>query len=453
MDRLFLTNSIDEIREKVILGDISFVDLAEETSRIIESYEKNFLAWVCNDGDELKLSAERAVKKFMKRRSLLALDGIPFGVKDTFNTSSFPTQMGSPIWRGFTPGNDARVVSSCVLEGGLVAGKTVTAEFAVHALNKTKNPHDIDRTPGTSSSGSAVAVATGMVPYALASQTAGSIVRPASFCGVWGMKPSFGMIPRTGVLKTTDTLDTIGFITSHAKNLRPLLNVVRVKGPNYPNVYKNVDKNRSYSKSKRRPFRVGYVKTYTWDGAEDYVKRDIENLALRIDAEQGFHVEQITLPDQEGEAHSVHQSIYNKSLAYYFMNEVKNDTDVSQIMKDMIEAGKLINLVDFRCALQRQEAISAQIDKLFEPYDFVLSVGTSSSAPLRGDEELRDPSLIWTLSHLPVVAAPAFRCPKGLPYGVQFVSSRWKDYVLLQGIEELVNRGILMSGSEPIIHV
>jgi Asp-tRNA(Asn)/Glu-tRNA(Gln) amidotransferase A subunit family amidase len=453
MDRLFLTNSIDEIREKVTLGDISFVDLAEETSRIIESDEKNCLAWVCNDGDELKLSAEKAVNKFRERGELLALDGIPFGVKDIFNTSSFPTQMGSPIWRGFTPGNDARVVSSCVLEGGLVAGKTVTAEFAVHALNETKNPHDIDRTPGTSSSGSAVAVATGMVPYALASQTAGSIVRPASFCGVWGMKPSFGLIPRTGVLKTTDSLDTIGFVTSHAKNLRPLLNVVRVSGPDYPNVYKNVDKNGSYPKSSGRPFRVGYVKTHTWDTAENYVKRDIENLALRIGAEQGFDLEEITWPDPEGEAHSVHLSIYNKSLAYYFKNEMKDDTNVTKIMKEMIEAGKLINLVDFRRALQRQETISAQISRLFEPYDFVLSVGTASSAPLRGDEELRDPSLIWTLAHLPVVAAPAFRCPGGLPYGVQFVSSRWKDYMLLQGIEELVNRGILMPGSEPIIHV
>ena len=133
--------------------------------------------------------------------------------------------------------------------------------------------------------------------------------------------------------------------------------------------------------------------------------------------------------------------------------EMKDDTNVTKIMKEMIDAGKLISLVDFRRALQRQEAISAQINRLFEPYDFVLSVGTSSSAPLRGEEELLDPSLIWTLAHLPVVAAPAFRCPRGLPYGVQFVSSRWKDYALLQAVEELVNRGILMSGSEPTIHI
>ena len=452
MERLFLTNSIDEIKEKVALGKISFVDLAEETSRIIKSDEKDCLAWVCNDDVALKLSAEDAVQKYQSRGELLALDGIPFGVKDIFNTSSFPTQMGSPIWRGFTPGNDARVVSSCILEGGLVAGKTVTAEFAVHALNETKNPHDIDRTPGTSSSGSAVAVSTGMVPYALASQTAGSIVRPASFCGVWGMKPSFGLIPRTGVLKTTDSLDTVGFITSHPKSLRSLLDVVRVNGPDYPYVYKNVDKDGPFPKPAGRPWRVGYVKTHTWDGAEDYVKRDVENMAIRIGSEQGFDLEEITWPDTEGESHAVHQNIYSKSLAYYFKNEMKDQSKVTQIMKEMIEKGKSIDLENFRRALHRQEVLCVQISKLFEPYDFVLAIGTSSSAPLRGEEELADPSLIWTLTHLPVVAAPAFRCPEGLPYGVQFVSSRWKDYMLLQGVEELVDRGILMSGSESIIH-
>ena len=117
--------------------------------------------------------------------------------------------MGSVIWKNFFPGNNARVVDKLINEGCLSIGKTVTAEFAVHELNKTLNPYDVTKTPGTSSSGSAVVVSTGMVPFALGTQTAGSIIRPASFCGVWGMKPSYGLIPRTGVLKTSDTLDLV----------------------------------------------------------------------------------------------------------------------------------------------------------------------------------------------------------------------------------------------------
>ena len=120
-------------------------------------------------------------------------------------------------------------------------------------------------------------------------------------------------------------------------------------------------------------------------------------------------------------------------------------------MKEMIEAGEGIDFADYKAALQNQERVCHQLDRLFSGYDFILSLGTATSAPMRGVEELPDPSLIWTLGHVPSVAAPVFRCPSGLPFGVQFVSRRWNDYLLLQGVEELVARGVLPSGSQPII--
>ena len=132
-----------------------------------------------------------------------------------------------------------------------------------------------------------------MIPFALGTQTAGSIVRPASFCGVWGMKPSFGMIPRTGALKTTDSLDTVGFLAAHAESLRPILNVLRVKGPDYPYVYKNVDSHGELPKASFRPWRIGFVKTHIWDEAEDYAQQSIESLAKKIDSQKGFEVEDI----------------------------------------------------------------------------------------------------------------------------------------------------------------
>ncbi len=448
--RLFLERSIPELIQDIETGSISFRDMADSTALAIEDKEVDTLAWVCFDLDKLKLEADQAFAKYKSRGSMLAIEGIPFGVKDIFNTSFFPTQMGSPIWKNFTPGNNARVVDSLLLAGGLVAGKTVTAEFAVHALNETRNPHDLSKTPGTSSSGSAAAVATGMVPFALASQTAGSIVRPASFCGVWGMKPSFGMIPRTGVLKTTDSLDTIGFIAAHAKSLRPILDHTRVRGPDYPFVYKNVDARGAYPKSEQLPWRVGFVKTHTWHHAKDYAQQAIGGLANRIGNEKGFDLEEIDWPDELLASHEAHSIIYAKSLAYYFQNEAKMSSQISPIMSEMIAAGETISLATFSAALRQQESICAKLDRLLAPYDFVLSLGTSSSAPPRGVEELPDPSLIWTLGHVPSIAAPMFRCPDDLPFGAQFISRRWNDYLLLQGIEELVDRGILPPGSQKI---
>ncbi|BAN36693.1 amidase, Asp-tRNAAsn/Glu-tRNAGln amidotransferase A subunit [Sulfuricella denitrificans skB26] len=450
MGSVFLEQSIPELIRNVGLGTLSFRDMVDATVQVINDKEADTLAWVRFDLDKLRLESEQAFLKYKGRGHLLGIDGIPFGVKDIFNTKSFPTQMGSPLWKNFTPGNNSRVVDSLLFAGGLVAGKTVTAEFAVHALNETLNPHDSSKTPGTSSSGSAAAVATGMVPFALASQTAGSIIRPASFCGVWGMKPSFGMIPRTGVLKTTDSLDTVGFVAAHAKSLRTVLDITRVKGPDYPYVYKNVDRQGVVPKASDRPWRVGFVKTHTWDTATIYARKAIEDLASRIGREDGFEVGEIEWPSDLHAAHDIHSIIYNKSLSYYFQNEKKMDSQVTPIMKKMIEAGESISPAEFRLALARQESHCERLDQLLSPYDIVLSLGTSSSAPLRGVEELPDPSLIWTLGHIPSVAAPVFRCPEGLPFGAQFVSRKWNDYLLVQGIEELVDRGILPPGSQKI---
>ncbi len=451
MRNLFLEQSIPELIQGIEQGAISFRDMADTTAQVINEKEANTLAWVCFDLDKLRLESEQAFSKYKARERLLGLDGMPFGVKDIFNTGSFPTQIGSPIWKDFTPGNNARVVDSLLFAGGLIVGKTVTAEFAVHALNETLNPHDPSKTPGTSSSGSAAAVATGMVPFALASQTAGSIVRPASFCGVWGMKPSFGMIPRTGVLKTTDSLDTIGFVAAHAKSLRTILDHTRVKGPDYPFVYKNVDTRGSYPKAGQLPWRVGFVKTHTWLTATGYARQAVQDLAIRISHEKGFEVEKIEWPDDLHAAHDIHSTIYTKSLSYYFKNEAKISSQISPVMREMIAAGESISLATFKEVIRQQEILCEKLDGILSRYDIVLSLGTSSSAPSRGFEELPDPSLIWTLGHVPSIAAPVFRCPNGLPFGGQFISRRWNDYLLIQGIEELVDRGILPSGSQEIL--
>jgi Asp-tRNA(Asn)/Glu-tRNA(Gln) amidotransferase A subunit family amidase len=451
MSALYLNHSIPELLSSIERGNLTLIDLASEVEKQIIQTEPSTFCWVSYDLESLKEESKRAHSNYMSRGRLLPLDGIPFGVKDIFNTKQYPTEMGSKLWKNFTPGNNARVVDSVIGSGGLVVGKTVTAEFAVHALNETLNPHNRTRTPGTSSSGSAAAVATGMIPFALATQTAGSIVRPASFCGTWGMKPSFGIIPRTGVLKTTDSLDTIGFFAAHGESLRTILDVVRVKGPDYPYVYRNVDKKGPYPKQLNRPWRVGFVRTHTWGAAESYVKHSIEIFVNQIASQVGFDVEEINWPFDLERSHKVHETIYNKSISYYFINEFKSRDSISPLMASMILKGGSISETQYKSALIDQELYCREIDLLFKDYDFVVSLATSSSAPARGAEETPDPSLIWTLGHLPCIVAPAFRCPNGLPIGAQFTARRWSDYTLIQGVEELITSGVLMKGSLQII--
>lgn len=442
MSSLFLDRSIPDLIGDLSSRALTTADLLHEVESKIASWENATHAWV-----HVNLAAARGMVETDATGIRSKLVGIPFGIKDIFNTKTLPTEMGSPFWKGFTPGNDARVVASLISAGALPVGKTVTAEFAVHALNDTLNPHDALRTPGTSSSGSAAAVSRGMVPFALGTQTAGSIVRPASFCGVWGMKPSFGLIPRTGVLKTTDTLDTIGFLCAHGRSLRPVLNTVRVRGPNYPFVFRNVDLPGEMPKGRSKKWKVGYVKSHIWPKAQDYAKQNLASLAAQIDRHRLFHVEEISWPEQLSESHQTHNTIYVKSLAYYFQQEVDAGTKISTTMSAMIEDGKRVTGVEFLAALEKQVTYCKIVDSLFQPYDFVLSLGTSSSAPLRHETEIPDPSLIWTLCHLPVVAAPTSRCPAGMPYGVQIVSRKWNDYRLLQAIEEMIDLGVLPAGS------
>lgn len=265
------------------------------------------------------------------------------------------------------------------------------------------------------------------------------------------MKPSFGMIPRTGVLKTTDSLDSIGFVACHAKSLRPLLDFTRVRGPDYPFVYRHVDSAGTQPKPEEEPWRVGFVRTHTWHGAANYARDAVVSLAERISQEPDFNVEEIAWPDLLHAAHEVHSLIYAKSLSYYFQSEAKLSSYISPIMSEMIAAGQEISTSQFQDALRKQEDIAQAVDELFTGYDFVISLGTSSIAPERGVEEIPDPSLIWTLSQLPSVAIPAFRGPGDLPFGAQFVSRRWNDYRLLQGIEQLADRGVLPAGSQPVL--
>lgn len=431
-------------------GDISPLDLAESVIRTIETRGPQAHAFACHVPERLR-EAARASEVYLKQGSpARLLEGIPVGIKDIFNTMDYPTQMGSPLWADFEPGNDARSVFNLRREGALVAGKTVTAEFAVHALNQTLNPHDSSRTPGTSSSGSAAAVAAGMVPVAIGSQTAASITRPASYCGIYGMKPSYGVIPRTGVLKTTDTLDTIGFFTRHLEDMERVFNALRLHGSNYPMIHQRLENPSLQKVGTGGKWKVALVRTHLWDQATEHVRDSILSWMDRA-THAGIGVEfvEADLPSEMEECHAIHETIYNRCLAYYFQEEFKSPEDISPIMAKLLAKGQAVTVREYQAALEAQTQIKTVMEEFMSRFDALVTVCTNDCAPGRDDPESDDPGLMWTLAHLPVVSVPAFLSPDGLPVGLQLVGGRYRDYGLLDLLRQMQIAGLIPSSSNP----
>ena len=427
----------------------SAAEMAQLCIDQVQAGEHALRAWEYFDAD---LLLEHA-RTFDRERSQKArsgnaqpdgpLVGVPFGVKDIFNTKDFPTQMGSPIWNGFTPGNDARAVFHATRSGGVVAGKTVTAEFAVHALGATLNPYDETKTPGTSSSGSAAAVAAGMVPFALGTQTAGSIIRPASFCGVYGFKPSFGLIPRTGMLKTTDSLDTIGYFVPHAADLSPVLSALRVRGADYPIVDAAFGDSEGGLPPHSAGWRVAVVKGPTWDDADPNAKEALLAWAEKLSTTPGFEQVEARLPNDIDQIHSLHSDIYDASLAYYFKGEGEHREFVSPIMNEIIAHGRTIPPATYRHGLEQQELLCREMDSCFTDYDFIVTLSTAGPAPVREEREKPDSALIWNFLQLPAISAPAFADNNGLPFGLQIVGRRYSDLRLIEFVRSLVEAGLI----------
>jgi Asp-tRNA(Asn)/Glu-tRNA(Gln) amidotransferase A subunit family amidase len=364
---------------------------------------------------------------------------VPTAVKDIFNTYDYPTGMGSPIIEGYTPGNDARVVSDIRLDGGIVMGKTVTAEFAVHHPGPTVNPHDVRRTPGTSSSGAAAAVAARMVPVALSSQTAASTIRPASYCGIHGYKPSFGLVPRTAMLKTTDTLDTVAFMARSVADLRLMFEVCRVRGHNYP-VSEAALNDRTRQSVEGRKWRVGVV-----SGSKSHLEaaEAREGLARLADAlaEAGCEVAAYALPAAFDEAHDIHEHIYRRALAYYFKLEWQsNEALFSEEMRAMITAGLAITPEAYEAAVREQVALRRLFDEEAKGFDVLIGLAADDEAPVGlNAPDTADHSLIWTMVGAPAIALPKLSGRSGLPIGVQVVARRFDDYKLL-AFAELLDR-------------
>jgi len=253
------------------------------------------------------------------------------------------------------------------------------------------------------------------------------------------------------MLKTTDSLDTIGYFTLHFSDLRRIFDVVHVQGSNFPLSSAALSDISRQEKTEEEPWRVAVVKTHTWEYAPPYAQRALNRWAEKLAEACGMELDEKELPEGMDQAHEIHATIYNKTLSYYFKEEFKRGELVSPIMKDLIREGNAITTEAYLRALHTQQRLATRMDGFFRGCDLLLSLATAGEAPLREKPELPDPALQWTLTHLPVICAPVFRSPRGLPFGVQLVARRYNDYLLFHFAEHLRTQRLIPEGPYPRI--
>jgi Asp-tRNA(Asn)/Glu-tRNA(Gln) amidotransferase A subunit family amidase len=428
--------TIREIVSRYKRGEFDIVAWNKTFIKNIHEKEVDIHAWEYFNEEEWLNKLDAVLQNHPQKFSNLL--GVPVGIKDIFNTIDMPTCMGSPIWKDFTPGNDARVVHNIKFQGGISAGKTVTAEFAVHTPNETRNPWNKEYSPGTSSSGSAAAVAAGMVPLSIGTQTAGSIIRPASYCGVYGFKPSFGTLPRTGILKTTDTLDTIGLFANNVDDCKLLFDAMRVKGLDYPVVYNNLENEANQQKLSDK-WKIGVVleQHKSSEIISDYALSAFQGFISTLENNKNYQINSPTFSPLFNKAHQVQETIYHKALEYYFKKEFENKSLISPVMYEIINEGTKISADEYHKNIQLQNDLASEIDGLFLENDVLITLSTAGYAPKFGVAiDPQDTCLIWTMCGLPVINIPLFN-HNGMPFGLQIIGKKYQDYKLLNFVNQL----------------
>jgi Asp-tRNA(Asn)/Glu-tRNA(Gln) amidotransferase A subunit family amidase len=419
-------------------GRITSLELVEGCLKRIEAREAEVRAWAFLDPAHARKGA-RAADEWRKRgRPLGPLHGVPVGVKDIVDTRGMPTENGTVLHAGRRPSRDATVVSLLRQAGAVIMGKTVTTELAVYAPDKTRNPHDLERTPGGSSSGSAAAVADGMVPLAIGSQTNGSIIRPASFCGVYGYKPSHGLISRTGVLAQSPPLDTIGVMAATLEDLaflaEPLMAFDELDPAMRPQA--RPDLLATLREAPPVPPSLAFVRQPIWDQAAEDTSAGFAELASAL----GSRVEEVELSPSFDQAIELHRTIMEADLAKSFAREYGTGRDrLSERLRGMIESGQRVLAVDYNRALERVTTLNAILDELFTQYDAILTPAAAGEAPV-GLGSTGSPAFctIWTLCGVPAVTLPLLTGASGMPIGVQLVGPKGDDGRLLRTARWLV---------------
>jgi Asp-tRNA(Asn)/Glu-tRNA(Gln) amidotransferase A subunit family amidase len=424
---LTATDAARAIRE----GAVSSEELVQACLARVREVDPTVQAWAFLD-PEYALAQARALDAQRREGAALGpLHGVPVGIKDIIDTGDMPTECGSPLHAGRSPDDDAAVVAMLRAAGAVIMGKTVTTEFAMYHPGKTRNPHNAEHTPGGSSSGSAAAVAAGMVPLALGSQTNGSTIRPAAFCGAYGFKPTHGLIPRSGMLRLSRTLDHVGIFGRTLEDValateclvggheddpdtrpraRPPLLRVAAEEPPFPPMF-------------------AFIRTPLWERADAETREAFEELVGVLEG----RVVEIDLPPSALAALDMHRTIVEAEMAANLAAEYEHGPQqLSASLRGQLERGRAVSAFDYQNAIARIPLLNAGFAEIFERCDAILTPAAPGTAP-RGDAT-GDPAFctLWTLCGMPALSLPLMQGAGGLPLGVQLVGERHRDARLLR---------------------
>jgi len=411
--RLNLRDAVMRMRA----GKMSCSDYIASHIERIRALEQQISTWAWID-EERAIILARAVDTTPIDPSHI-LHGIPVGIKDVIDTKDIPTSMGSEIYRDRVPSTSAPIVASLSSAGALILGKTVTAELAFLAPGKTRNPWNHAHTPGGSSSGSAAAVAAGFSPAALGTQTNGSVIRPAAFCGVVGFKPTQGRVSNVGTLNYAPSLDQIGFFTRNVSDVSWLASAVLPLEPDL-NPYK-------------QPPRFAAIRSPVWSFVAPEQRtqfwQDINRLRLAR-----AEVIETELPPLFNDAHQTHRRIMSYEAARYFDQVTPSQRlKLSVVLSKFIDEGNRVSIMQYENAKSLCIEMQQQLTHFLDSYDAIITPPANGEAPLTL-ENTGDPHFctIWTLCGVPAISIPTGHSPNGLPLGLQIISKQTKDSKLLR---------------------
>ncbi len=393
-------------------GRLTSERLVEACLERIENREDTVGAWAYINPD-LALAEARARDKEEPRG---LLHGIPVGVKDVIDTADMPTEYGSPIYKGNQPAWDAACVAQVREAGGVILGKTVSTEFATRYPGKTRNPHNPDHTPGGSSSGSAAAVADCMVPLAFGTQTTGSHIRPASYCGIVGYKPSFNMIDRTGLKQLSQSFDTLGV---HGRTVQDTALVVAALAN-----YRVPDNAWEIAGTPK----IAFCRTPVWDKADASTQALVEEAAGRL-GDQGADVVELTLPASFDDLADVHTTLsefeFCRALTY---ERTHFPEKISAQLMGRLEHGLRWTREEYESGWHKVARCAELMKHVFSDYDVILAPSVPGEAP-RFEESTGSPifSQFWTPLGLPCINVPVLEGPTGLPIGIQILAPLGED--------------------------
>jgi Asp-tRNA(Asn)/Glu-tRNA(Gln) amidotransferase A subunit family amidase len=427
---MFLT--IHAAAEALQSGQATPLDLLDQCLKQIDIYEARIQAWVLIDRDGARAEAERLSRELKAGQNRGPLHGIPIAIKDIVDVFDWPTAAGSKLWANSIAREDATLVKKLRHAGAILVGKTVTTQYASFDPSVTRNPWNLACTPGGSSSGSAAAVACGMCLGAIASQTGGSITRPAAYCGIPSCKPSFGRVSRAGLVPLAPSMDHPGPMARCVVDLAILLQVIAgVDDKDQQTMAQGHWSNLLPSPHGSAPPRLGRVRGLFHDLAEPAARA----LMDQVDAlfrKKGAQIEEIAMPAEFAEVLTRHRTVMAVEAAQFHEGRLRrHPDDYKPNIRKLLEEGLACPAPEYARTKEHQRLLQNAVDNWFVEVDILLTPATTGPAPdaaTTGDPAFNSP---WSYTGLPTVSVPAGRSPDGMPLSIQLVGKPFDERTLL----------------------